>query len=98
MPFGFDPHQVEQDLKNYVEVKHIYIDVKMLQTKTGEIIPLSFVWDDGREFKIDKVLQVRQGHSLKAFSPGWRYYCQTGKRKYYLHFDNERWYIEKNSI
>jgi hypothetical protein len=97
MPFGFDPIQVEQDLKNYVEIQKIYVQVKMLHKKTGQIIPLSFTWDDGREFNIDKVLDIRQGHSLKAFSPGWRYRCQTGKRIYYLHYDTERWYIEKNN-
>lgn len=98
MPFGFDPVEVEQKLKDEIpEPKKIFIDVKMLQKATGEIIPLMFTWSDGREFKIDKVLQVRKGHTLKAFSPGWRYYCQTGKRKYYLHFDGERWYIEKTA-
>lgn len=96
-PFGFDPHQVEQDLKNYVEVNRIDVAVKMMHKKTGEIIPLTITFDNGREIVIDKVLQKRQGHTLKAFAPGWMYYCQTGKRKYYLHYDNEKWYIERKN-
>jgi len=95
MPFGFDPLQAEQDVKNNIEVNRTYLEVTMSQKTTGKIVPLSFAWEDGRVFKIDKVLQTRPGNSLKAFAPGWRYYCQTGRKKYYLHYDGERWYVEK---
>lgn len=96
MPFGFDPQEVEKTVN---EVKDViikeYVEVTVNWLKDGSMRPLSFTWDDGREFRIDKVLAVRKGNSLKIYAPGMRYYCQTGKRRYYLYYDGERWYVEK---
>ena len=33
-----------------------YVDVVVMQRKTGELRPLYLCWNDGREYKIDKVL------------------------------------------
>jgi hypothetical protein len=95
MPFGFDPVEAEKYVNEVKDtVNRIYIDVTVRWLPTGKMIPLSFTWEDGREYKINKVLAVREGHSLKQFASGKRYYCQTGKRRYYLHYDGERWYVE----
>ena len=95
MPFGFDPIEAEKAVKDIRdEYTRTYIEVTVRWLKDGTMTPLSFVLDDGSEHKIDKVVAMRKGHSLKTFAPGFRYYCQTGKRRYYLHYDGERWYIE----
>jgi len=96
--FGFDPHEVEQKLKNEIpEPEKIFLDVTMLQTKDGQILPLSFIFED-KEYSVGKILEIQKGHSLKVFSPGLRYLCQKGKRKYHLHYDGERWYIERKKV
>jgi hypothetical protein len=95
MPFGFDPHEAEKIVAEIRdEICRIYVDVIVDWLPDGSMKPLAFTWEDGREIKVDRVLNVVKGHSLKAFSPGLRYRCQTGRRIYYLHFDVERWYIE----
>ena len=33
-----------------------YVDVVVMQRKTGELRPLYLCWNDGREYKIDKVV------------------------------------------
>lgn len=38
-----------------VELYKHYVDVIVRFTKKSDIIPLSIVWSDGREYKIDKV-------------------------------------------
>lgn len=96
MPFGFDPMEAEKVVKEIPDkVKKVYVEVTVACLKDGSMRPLSFTWDDGREFKIDKVLAVRKGNSLKIYAPGMRYYCKTGKRRYYLYYDGKRWYVEK---
>lgn len=96
MPFGFNPVEAEKTVKEtYDEYNRTYLEVTVDWLPDGSMKPLSFTWDDGREFKVDSVLAIRKGHSLKAFASGLRYYCQSGKRRYYLHYDGERWYIEQ---
>ena len=43
-----------------------YVDVVVMQRKTGELRPLYLCWNDGREYKIDKVLS----HSRKESCVG----------------------------
>jgi hypothetical protein len=94
MPFGFDPHDAEKAVKEiHDELNITYVEVTVKWDKDGKMTPLTFSMDD-KSIIIDKVISMREGHSLKAFSRGLRYYCQVKKRKFYLHFDGERWYIE----
>jgi hypothetical protein len=95
MPFGFDPLEAEKTINEVHDiVSRVYLDVTVDCLPDGRMIPLSFTWEDGREYKIGKVINMRKGHSLKIFASGFRYLCQNGQRRYYLHYDGERWYIE----
>ena len=96
MPFGFDPVESEKAVNEIHEkYKQTYIEVTVRWLKDGTMIPLSFALEDGTDQKVDKVIAARKGHSLKVFASGMRYYCQTGSRRYYLHYDGERWYFEQ---
>ena len=55
-----------------------YVDVVVMQRKTGELRPLYLCWNDGREYKIDKVLS----HSRKES-------CVGG-----LFLEKDRWFLE----
>jgi hypothetical protein len=99
VPFGFDPLQAERVVKEIRDEKNkIYVDVIVRWMPDGKIIPLRFIWQDGSEYRIDRVINAVKGHCLKVFSPGMRYYCQTRRRRYYLHFDGEKWYVETQRI
>ena len=51
----------------------VYVDVNLKITQNGKVIPLSFVWEDGKRYIIDKVLSVRPAPALKAGGQGDRY-------------------------
>jgi hypothetical protein len=95
-PFGFDAIENEEYVKKHgkEETKCVYVDMIVDYKPTGQMIPISFIWEDGREYSVGKVINVRQGHSLKAFTSGLHYLCQKGMRRYYVYFDGERWYME----
>ena len=42
----------------------------------GSIRPTSIVWEDGRVFAIDRILDIRRAASLKAGGMGMRYTCR----------------------
>ena len=50
-----------------------YVTVVSQTDETGEVTPLTIVWEDGRRYGIDRVLDRRQAHSLKTGGTGIRY-------------------------
>lgn len=59
----------------------IYVDVNATFTKDGMLLPKSFVWEDGVEYEISKVKDIRRAASLKAGGAGMPIYmCRRRKR------------------
>lgn len=52
---------------------HAYLGVYSFTTPDGQIIPHRIQWEDGQEWDIDKVMDVRPGVSRKAGGAGLRY-------------------------
>ena len=60
----------------------------------GTIRPTSIIWEDGRVFAIDRILDVRRAASLKAGGVGMRYICQIYGRTISLFNDENHWFME----
>ena len=56
----------------------------------GSIRPTSIVWEDGRVFAIDRVLDIRRAASLKAGGMGMRYTCRICGKVVNLFNDENR--------
>jgi hypothetical protein len=61
----------------------------------GNVTPLSLIWEDGRVFKIDRVLDKRQAVALKAGGCGIRYTCRIRNKPVYLFYDEPCWFMER---
>lgn len=51
----------------------VYVDVNVKMTRDGKLIPLSLIWEDGKRYRIDRVLSIRPAPALKAGGQGDRY-------------------------
>ena len=61
----------------------IYVNVFAKFSKEGQLLRQSITWEDGRQFEIDRVKDVRRAASLRAGGVGLRYTCQIcGQHKY----------------
>lgn len=60
----------------------------------GCIVPLEIIWEDGRTFSIDRVINSQRAASLKAGGQGIRYTVLVGGRQAYLFFENPLWFVE----
>ena len=60
----------------------------------GSIIPLYVIWEDGRKFEVDKVMDVRRAASLKAGGQGTRYTIRMRGKETYLFYDDLVWFME----
>jgi hypothetical protein len=75
-------------------MRKVFIDVIVKFTKNGTKIPLWVIWEDGRKFEVDKVLDIRRAASLKAGGQGIRYRCRIMGRETYLWLEDEKWFVE----
>ncbi|MBQ3158343.1 MAG: hypothetical protein IJB98_01470 [Clostridia bacterium] len=74
-------------------IKHITVITKM--TSSGNVIPLSIIWEDGREFVIDKILDIRPKASTKGGGKGIRYTVRIKGQEKYLFLNEYLWFIEQ---
>jgi hypothetical protein len=88
------------DLAAYlVNDDKVYVDVNLDHLADGKLVPLSFIWEDGTKYEIDRIIDVRQAASLKAGGTGLRFtiYVKTKKTFLWLEEDAEvlRWFMER---
>ena len=59
----------------------IELDIIVEHKKDGRAVPKTILWDDGRRFAIDKVLDVRQAAALRCGGIGTIYICKIMAKK-----------------
>lgn len=72
----------------------VYVRVIVEYDEEGGVCPLSIRWEDGRKFRVDRILDVRRAAATKAGGQGMRYTCRITGRETYLFEDNGRWFVE----
>ena len=60
----------------------------------GKIIPLTILWENGKTFNIDKVLDIRKKASTKGGGKGLRYTCKILGQERFLWLDDNIWFVE----
>lgn len=98
MPFGYEQKEMEKRREEDLYMRKVefndFIEVKAMMYKNGDIMPVTFKWED-REIRIQKILNVRKGSSLKEKGiPGTRFLCQAMNIRFYLYFTGKQWYME----
>lgn len=73
----------------------VFVEVIARHDINGKILPLTMKWEDGRIFEVDRVLDVRQAHSLKGGGLGTRYTCRICNKEVYLFDDEGKWFVER---
>lgn len=72
----------------------IYVKVNADFGLDGKIVPQSIVWEDGRTFTVDDVIDIRRAASLKAGGQGTRYTCMIAGKERYLFYEDPSWFVE----
>jgi len=75
-------------------MRKVYVTVTALFKVDGTILPISIEWEDGRNYEIDKIIEVRQAASLKVGGQGTRYLCRIQGRESNLFLEGTRWFVE----
>jgi len=88
-----------------IKAVKVYIKVSVVFDEDGQMLPRAFEWEDGRKYKIDRVLKKRPAHADKVGGQGDRYTVLIGGRERYLFFEPSyngdnlgRWFVEKEVL
>lgn len=73
-------------------IKYITVVAKM--NESGTPIPLYIIWDSGKEYLIDKVLDIRKKASTKGGGAGLRYLVKIKNNERFLFLKDDKWFIE----
>lgn len=76
-------------------MNRIDLTVNVRHEISGKAVPTSIIWEDGRVFTIDKVLDSRKAASLKGGGIGTRYICRICDKTVIIFNDNDLWFMEK---
>ncbi|MDO5124155.1 MAG: hypothetical protein Q4D44_05760 [Eubacteriales bacterium] len=71
-----------------------YVSVTARFDCDGNLLPVILHWKDGRDFSIDRILDMRYAASLKAGGAGIRYKCRIMGQEKYLFLEDNRWFVE----
>ncbi len=75
-------------------MKKVFVKLNATFSPSGELIPVSFVWEDGSKYTIDKVYDYKKAASLKVGGQGIRYRCKVMGKEIFIFFEEGRWFIE----
>lgn len=82
----------------YAEMQNpnkVYVDVVLKNDAAGGLHPLQVIWEDGRSFAIDRVLECRRMASTKAGGTGMRYTVRVQGNATHLWHEQNRWFVER---
>ena len=82
----------------------VYVQVKVDFREDGIMLPRKITWEDGREYEIDRVVDIRQAAAMRAGGQGDRYTIKIAGKQSYLFFERSpnqtgncigRWFVER---
>lgn len=74
--------------------RKVYVSVVAEIDEEGNKKPMSIKWEDGRTYKIDKVLEVRRAFAQKVGGTAVRYTISVCGKTTFIFEDEGKWFAE----
>jgi hypothetical protein len=84
----------------------VYVPVLVAFSAEGTLLPRRFRWENGTQYTIDKITDIRPAAALKAGGQGDRYTIEVLGKESYLFFERSadasatqlgRWFVERKT-
>lgn len=75
-------------------MKKVFVHVTAEFSREGDLHPVSFIWEDGMRYEIERVFEHKKAASLKVGGQGIRYRCRVKGKEVYLFLEDGRWFME----
>lgn len=74
--------------------RKVYVGVVAEIDTAGKVRPITVIWEDGRKFTVDKILDVRRACATKVGGTAIRYSIVIAGKSTFLFFDDGKWFVE----
>jgi hypothetical protein len=74
--------------------RKVFVRVLAETDEEGNISPKSITWEDGRNFIIDKVTDIRRSYAQKVGGTAMRYTVKIADKETFLFCDEGKWFVE----
>lgn len=74
--------------------RKVYVTMNIRVSPDGSIRPTSLIWEDGRKYRIDRVIHVTPAAATKVGGRGMRYTVVVEGRERNFFDDEGRWFTE----
>ena len=74
--------------------RKVYVDCTVRVDKEGNKRPLSIVFEDQKEYIVDRLIQIKRCAARKVGGTGIRYTVRIKGKETYLFEDENRWFVE----
>lgn len=85
----------QQSDKTEMNDYKVYVNVNANISPEGILTPVSFVWEDGHTYQIDKIKKVERCASRKAGGTGIMYTCLVGGKECHLTHEVDKFFMER---
>lgn len=78
--------------------RKVLVKVLLLVATDGTKTPLSLTFEDGKEYRIDRICGIRRAAASKVGGTGIRYTILVGGKQTYLFEDEGQWFVEAKNL
>jgi len=80
-----------------MESLKVFVKVMAEFDTDGTMLPVSFVWEDGTRYEIDRVKGKERCASRRAGGTGIMYTVVVGGKDCHLFFEFDKWFMERKT-
>lgn len=73
----------------------VFVDVVASFDREGRLRPLSFTWEDGRRYEIDRITHAEQCASRRVGGVGMCYSVWVEGKECHLFYEFGKWFMER---
>ena len=74
--------------------RKVYVRVIAETDEEGLTVPISIMWEDGKNYIIDKVTDIRRAYAKKVGGTAMRYTVKISGKETYVFSENGKWFVE----
>lgn len=78
-----------------IENMKVYVEVTAKFDTDGIMMPVSFIWEDGTVYQIDRIKVKEQCASRKAGGTGIMYTVMVDGKECHLFYEFDKWFMER---
>lgn len=78
-----------------MENMKVYVEVTAKFDTDGSMMPVSFIWEDGTVYQIDRIKAKERCASRKAGGTGIMYTVMVDGKECHLFYEFDKWFMER---